>query len=95
VRRRRSGSRIRAAATPEGAVESQREVVDAFFAAARNGDFDALVVNGGAGVLATLQGRPFSLMAFTVSGGRIVEIDAIADPDRVRTLIDAYSAQRT
>jgi hypothetical protein len=31
------------AATPEGALESQREVVDAFFAAARNGDFDALV----------------------------------------------------
>ncbi|MEN3284967.1 MAG: hypothetical protein V7607_6107 [Solirubrobacteraceae bacterium] len=136
----RGRRRIRAAATPEGALESQREVVDAFFAAARNGDFDALValldpdivlrsdggaahprltarvegaaavagravqfanpaahlhplvVNGGAGVLVTLEGRPFSLMAFTVSGGRIAEIDAIADPDRVRRIVGAHSA---
>jgi RNA polymerase sigma factor (sigma-70 family) len=138
----RGRRRIRTAATPEGALESQREVVDAFFAAARNGDFDALValldpdivlrsdggtthprstalvhgaaavagralqfanpaahlhplvVNGGAGVLATLEGRPFSLMAFTVSGGRIAEIDAIAEPDRVRRIVDAHSTQR-
>jgi RNA polymerase sigma-70 factor (ECF subfamily) len=40
-----------------------------------------VVVNGGAGVVATVEGRPFSLMAFTVVGGYIVEIDAIADPN--------------
>jgi RNA polymerase sigma-70 factor, ECF subfamily len=138
----RGRRRIRAAATPEGALESQREVVDAYFAAARDGDFDALValldpnivlhsdggaaqpsftarvegaaavagralqsanpaahlhplvLNGGAGVLITLDGRPFALIAFTISGGRIAEIDAIVDPDRVRTILDAHSAQR-
>jgi RNA polymerase sigma factor (sigma-70 family) len=138
----RGRRRIRAAATPQGALESQREVVDAYFAAARNGDFDALValldpdivlhsdggatqpsftarvvgaaavagralqtanpaahlhplvLNGGAGVLITLDDRPFALIAFTISGGRIAEIDAIVDPDRVRTILDAHSAQR-
>lgn len=103
----------------------QREVVDAFFAASRAGDFDALVkvldpdivlrvdrgpgkpaaiyrgvakvvklaraprgaephpvlVNGLVGVLVTIKGRPSSIMAFTVVGGRIVEIYGIR-PDR-------------
>src|SRR5581483_425195 len=111
-----------------------REVVDAFFAAARGGDFDALValldpdvvlradyspsrpaasavvrgrdavaaqarlgarpsatlhpvlVNGAAGALVTLRGRPLAVMAFAVVDGRIVEIDVIADPGRVRDL---------
>ena len=31
-------------------------------------------------------GRPFSVMGFTVRGGRIVEIDAISDPERLRRL---------
>ena len=105
-------------------------LVDAFFAAARAGEFDALVqllhpdvvlrsdlgagrapvvfrgpeavarlaraprgarlhpvlVNGAVGALTTLGGRPFSVMAFTVAGGMIVEIDGIRDPDRVRRL---------
>jgi DNA-directed RNA polymerase specialized sigma24 family protein/ketosteroid isomerase-like protein len=42
------------------------------------------VVNGTAGVVITVRGRPFAVMAFTVTDGKIVEIDAIADPDRVR-----------
>jgi RNA polymerase sigma-70 factor (ECF subfamily) len=115
----------------------QREVVDAFFRAARGGDFDALVavldpevvlrsdfgarrpaasrvtrgaaavarqamlgalpgadlhpalVNGAAGVVVTVHGRPFAVMGFTVTGGRIVEIDAIADPDRVARIAAA------
>lgn len=104
-------------------------MVDAFFAAARGGDFDALValldpdvvlradwgpgrpalpsvvrgaaavarqarpvpgalvspalVNGAAGVVVTVGGRPFVVMGFTVVGGRILAIDAIADPERV------------
>jgi RNA polymerase sigma factor (sigma-70 family) len=47
------------------------------------------LVNGAAGVVVTLRGRPFSLMGFTVAGGRIAEIDTIADPDRVREIAAA------
>jgi RNA polymerase sigma-70 factor (ECF subfamily) len=106
----------------------QRRVADAFLAAARGGDFDALVavldpdvvlrselpgglvvttgatdvagrammfanvaarsipvvVNGEPGVLAvSADGRPVSLLAFTVVDDRIVEIDSIADPQRL------------
>jgi RNA polymerase sigma-70 factor (ECF subfamily) len=115
-------------------------VVDAFFSAARGGDFDALfavldpdvvlrldagarrpaasllirgadavarqaqrglattlraaqlrhtLVNGAAGVVVTLRGRPITVMGFTVTDGRIAEIDAIADPDRVRKIAAA------
>jgi RNA polymerase sigma-70 factor (ECF subfamily) len=130
----RARRRVRIAATPDGSLDAQREVVNAFFAAARSGDFEALisvlapgvvlrsdggtdqaltvrvegaanvagralmfanpaarlhpvVVNGGAGVVATVDDRPFSLLAFTVVGGYIVEIDAIADPERVSRLV--------
>lgn len=41
------------------------------------------LVNGAAGVVVTMEGQPVTVMGFTVSGGRIVEIDAIADPERV------------
>ena len=41
------------------------------------------LVNGAAGVVVTVAGRPFAVMGFTVAEGRIVEIDAIADPQRV------------
>jgi RNA polymerase sigma-70 factor (ECF subfamily) len=132
----RGRRRVRSAATPEGPLAAQREVVDAFFAAARRGDFEALisvldpdvvlrsdggaeraltasvegaaavagralmfanpaarlhpvVVNGGAGVVVTLDERPISLIAFTVVGGRIAEIDAIADPERLSRLVGA------
>jgi RNA polymerase sigma-70 factor (ECF subfamily) len=127
ARRRVKGAEI---PTPDPDLARQREVVDAFFAAARAGDFDALVrvldpgvvlradfgagrppavirgvqavaklaraprgaqlhpalVNGTAGAVITLYGRPFSVMAFTVVDGKIVEIDGIADPDRVRRI---------
>jgi len=123
-----------AAPVPDPDLAEQRRVVDAFFAASRDGDFDALVavldpdvvlrsdggalrpsvnvhvrgarevasramtfrrlgpyvrpalINGAAGVVVTPHGEPFSVMAFTVSGGRIVEIDALADPERLREL---------
>ena len=112
----------------------QREVVDAFLAASRGGDFEALVavldpdvvlradygglatrasklvrgarvvasqavtysqfaavarpvlVNGQPGLLTAPDGRPFSLMAFTVRAGRIVEINVLADPERLDRL---------
>jgi RNA polymerase sigma-70 factor, ECF subfamily len=131
----RARRRVRGAApVPDTDLSRQREVVDAFFAAARDGEFDALVavldpdivlrsdggvarpaatvllrgaaavagqalafgrlhpfvrpalVNGVAGVVVAPHRRPFSVMAFTVRGGRIVEIDVLADPDRLRQL---------
>jgi RNA polymerase sigma factor (sigma-70 family) len=120
-----------AAPVPDPDLAAQRRVVDAFFAAARDGDFDALVavlhpdvvargdggpgasavvrgardvaaraltfarlspfvrpalVNGAAGVVVAPRGEPFSVMGFTVAGGKIVEIDAITDPERLRAL---------
>jgi RNA polymerase sigma factor (sigma-70 family) len=119
---------------PDVDLTGQREVVDAFFAAARDGNFDALVavldpdvvlrsdggvgrpdatllvrgatevarraftfarlspfvrpalINGVAGVVVAPQGRPFSVMAFTVRGGKIVTIDSLSDPERLRRL---------
>lgn len=128
----RARRRVRGA-VPAGDVDvtRQRTVVNAFLAAARDGDFDALVavldpdvvlradtaggpvlavgarevagraamfarlaanvrpvlVNGTPGVLAaTADGLPMSVMAFTVADDRIVEIDSIADPERLATL---------
>jgi RNA polymerase sigma-70 factor (ECF subfamily) len=43
----------------------------------------AALVNGAAGVVVTVKGRPFAVMGFTVADGRIVEIDAIVDSERV------------
>ena len=34
----------------------------------------------------TVDGRPFSVMGFTVADGRIVEIDAVAGPERLGRL---------
>ncbi|MFE9693009.1 RNA polymerase sigma factor SigJ [Micromonospora sp. NPDC005806] len=45
-----------------------------------------VLVNGAAGVLVTAAGRPLSVMAFTVAGGKIAAIDVIADPARLRRL---------
>lgn len=42
-----------------------------------------VLVNGGPGVVITLEGRALAVMGFTIVDRRIVEIDAIADPDRV------------
>lgn len=131
----RARQRVEAEPTaPDVDLERQREVVDAFFAASRQGDFDALVavlhpeivlrsdggearpsanhvirgaaavagraltfahlspfvrpvlVNGVAGVLVAPDGKPFAVMSFTVAGGRVVAIDALADPVRLERL---------
>jgi RNA polymerase sigma-70 factor (ECF subfamily) len=42
-----------------------------------------VLVNGAAGALIVENGRLVTVMGFIVSGGRIVEIDGIADPDRL------------
>ena len=44
------------------------------------------LVNGAAGVVVTLGQQPMSVMGFTVTDGKIVEIDVVADPDRLRQL---------
>jgi len=128
----RARRRVRAENTvPDADLDAQREVVDAFLAAARDGDFDRLVavldpdvvlrqdfgagrsrevrgaaavarqakaysqlglvvkpalVNGAVGVVATRDGQPFSVGGFTVRHGRIVEMDWLAEPARLREL---------
>jgi RNA polymerase sigma-70 factor (ECF subfamily) len=37
-------------------------------------------------MVVTAAGRPFSVLGFTVTAGKIVAIDAIADPERVRRI---------
>jgi hypothetical protein len=44
------------------------------------------LVNGAAGAVVAPQGQPFAVMGFTIADGRIVEIDALTDPERLRRL---------
>jgi RNA polymerase sigma-70 factor (ECF subfamily) len=115
-------------------LRQQRRVVDAFLAAAHDGDFERLVavldpdivlradggavkgmsrlvrgaqavlaqaatfsklglsnqfvlVNGNIGLVCRLpDGRLFSVLGFTIAGGKIVEIDILADPERLSRL---------
>jgi RNA polymerase sigma factor (sigma-70 family) len=131
----RARRRVQSAAPePDADLGRQREVVDAFLAAARGGDLEALVavldpdvvlradrgalrpgtptevrgartvagqalgyaglarfarpalVNGAAGLVVARAERPFAVVGFTVAGGRIAEIDILADPARLREL---------
>jgi len=50
------------------------------------------LVNGAAGVVVTIGGRPMAVMGFTITEGKILEIDAIADPARVRRIAAAVLA---
>jgi RNA polymerase sigma-70 factor (ECF subfamily) len=45
-----------------------------------------VLVNGAAGVVITLDGRPLALMGFTVAAGKIVVVYVIVDPDRIARL---------
>jgi hypothetical protein len=49
-------------------------------------DMKPALVNGAVGVVTTRDGRPFSVGAFTVRDGRIVEMDWLGDPARLREL---------
>jgi RNA polymerase sigma-70 factor (ECF subfamily) len=129
----RARRRVRAEKrVPDAGLGAQREVVEAFLSAARDGDFDRLVavldpdvvlradlgpagglretrgaaavagqalgysrlglvmqpvlINGVAGVVSFLDGQPFSIGAVTVRGGKIVEMDILADPERLAAL---------
>ncbi len=44
------------------------------------------LINGAAGVIVAAHGRPLSVMAFTVTDGKIVAIDVLADPERLHEL---------
>jgi RNA polymerase sigma-70 factor (ECF subfamily) len=44
------------------------------------------VVNGGPGAVATVDGRPTAVFAVTMADGLIVEIDILADPERLAAL---------
>ena len=119
-------------------IRAQRRVIDAFLAASREGDFDALlevldpevvfrvdtgpggdrqpvvgaanvalrvlargsrlapharpaIVNGSAGLVVARGARPMAVVGFAVEGGRIVEIDVIADPSK---LAHAFGGER-
>jgi RNA polymerase sigma factor (sigma-70 family) len=122
------------APTSDADLRNQRRVVDAFLAAAQNGDFEALIaildpaivlradggaakgmsrlvrgaqavvaqaaafskielstevvlVNGNIGVVSRLpDGRLLSVTGFTIAGGKVVEMDILADPDRLSRL---------
>ncbi|WP_157251674.1 RNA polymerase sigma factor SigJ [Nonomuraea typhae] len=45
-----------------------------------------VLVNGAAGTLGTINGKPLVVSAVTIRDGKIVEIDIIADPERLRRL---------
>jgi RNA polymerase sigma-70 factor (ECF subfamily) len=141
ARRRVQSSEI--PADPDPAV--QRQVIDAFFTAARQGDFGGLVavlhpdvmlridagadasismlvrgaaavagqalsgirrlldapasvmrpvlVNRSAGVLVTINAQPYTVMSFTVTEGKIIEIDSIADPSRLQKIAAGIVAE--
>lgn len=44
------------------------------------------LVNGATGAVLTYEVRPVALLGFTIAAGRITEIDAITDPDRLSRL---------
>jgi RNA polymerase sigma-70 factor (ECF subfamily) len=132
----RARRRVRSAAPPRhnGDPTAQRAAVDAFLAAARDGDLDALIavlhpdvvyrvdrgrgpeagsaerrgardvasqavafsqtgllirpalINGAPGIISSRAGQPFSVIGFTVTDGKITEIDILMDPDRLQKL---------
>ncbi|MET7621463.1 sigma-70 family RNA polymerase sigma factor [Streptomyces sp. NPDC005408] len=45
-----------------------------------------VLVNGAPGIFTAPDGQPLSVMDFTVVGGKIVEINLLADPERLRRL---------
>jgi hypothetical protein len=58
----------------------------ALMAAVPAAELRPVLVNGAAGVIIIVRGRPVCLMGFAVTGGRITEIDSITDPERLSQL---------
>lgn len=131
-----------AAPNPDADLTEQRALVDAFLAASRAGDFEALVavldpdvvfrldlgrlpaaarepavvrgaaevaeftvargpqfarfcrpatVNGAPGLVVVPGARPIAVVGFAIAEGRIVEIDLVADPEKLRALAEVPS----
>ena len=59
--------------------------------AAAGATADVEMVNGAPGLVVRLHGKPFSVMAFTVANGRITEVDAVQNPEKLRFVPDADS----
>ena len=55
----------------------------------RGAQLHPVLVNGTPGVVITREGRPFVVLVFTVASGKIVEIQGIRNPDRVRRIAAA------
>ena len=45
-----------------------------------------VLVNGAAGLVCMLEGKLFAVMAFTICGGKIAEVDILRDPERLSQL---------
>lgn len=60
----------------------------------RDAQLHAALVNGAAGVVVTVSGRPLAVMGIIVAAGRIVEIDVIAEPERVGRVAAAVLAEQ-
>jgi RNA polymerase sigma-70 factor (ECF subfamily) len=45
------------------------------------------LVNGAPGVVTFADGEPYAVLGFTVARGRIVEMNVLADPERLRRLV--------
>ena len=72
---------------PSTLVRGAREVIAQAQRFAPLGRFARpVLVNGGPGFLVARDGEPLALMAVTVDGGRITEMDVLADPDRLARL---------
>ena len=68
-------------------VRGAREVAgQALFYAQFGLEMRPVLVNGAVGMVTFQDGQPFSLGAVTVRGGKIVELDFLADPERLREL---------
>ena len=53
-----------------------------------------VLVNGNAGLISVADGQPMAMMSFTISGGKVIAIDILADPARLRQLdIDVLSQE--
>jgi RNA polymerase sigma-70 factor (ECF subfamily) len=74
-------------ARPSSVLRGRDAVAKGAMAFARLGahNVDA-IINGAPGAVAMLDGEPFSIAVFTVSGGKIVALDILADPDRIAQL---------
>jgi RNA polymerase sigma-70 factor (ECF subfamily) len=80
---RADGGTARASVVMRGAAEIARATIAT---ASPLADFTPVVVNGVAGMLITVKGRPVSVMACTVAGGRITAVDGITDTGRLAGL---------